>query len=627
MDQRGPEAMRRRKKRQVKRKNDSFRKNQPHFVTSTPSSSAPPPPYIDLSLASMNRERLFSFRRMGREGGVIPEIDLSNLGSRKIVRFDDSIAKKYKCIGHLNLSNNAFSNLPDVFQLSTVKSINLQANGLSALNITHPMTELVELNISGNQLTEFLSAETLTHMPNIQKLFLSNNFIRNIPVESIEALSKTFLGVLHLANNKLESLPLQIGLLTSLKSLNLNDNSITELPDTIYLLSELLKSSTSFTIKRNGLIFPPQEIADRAGMISIMKHLQASGACADPGHRGTSEDEHQRSSYLRMVVVGNEGAGKSTMIQQLSNALLNAEAIEGTAEIAFTTGRALDNPLSIRLEPGVRVALRGLLGEDSEPDLLPRTAITLNVCDFGGQEEYHAAAEMFFSNTSLHVVVFDLSITETKHDCDVLVQYWIDLIQARAPGSTVVVVATHIDSELMTPEVVEERLLMVESRLTNNEALRLADLMKEVEHCAASDPDHANALRALLRQRPCRYRPILRFASRDEQCMTLKHLLAHLSSIASPTAEVPNPLRIINTPVPMRYLSVLTVIRGRRKRGIHYCTIQDLDIAVNEHFDSYLMRAAEQTQINESTLEVTKNAVVYWASVGEVSSAADLCCQ
>jgi Leucine-rich repeat (LRR) protein len=615
MELRDPDLKRRKKKREMNRKRESFKKNKPHFVASTPSSSVPPISYINQSLANTNRDQTYIIRRGDRV-----EINLSKMRFRKVTRVDDNFATKYKEIHFLDLSDNVLNSLPECFQLSTVKSISLQYNSLVTLKVTHTMTKLVELNLSGNKVDTFPNVESLRHMPSIQRLFLNNNSIREIPVESIMALRATNLTVLNLAYNKLTSLPLEIGRLDSLCVFNLSDNDIEELPHTILLLSNLLKNSTSFNIQRNKLVSPPQEIADRSGLISIMKHFRASGVDCS-GHR--TANDTVRATHLRMVVVGNEGAGKSTIIQQMSSAQLDAKSLVGDSPLLFAPTSMPESQLSqhvpnrIRLQPAVREALRSLLGGSDGPELLA-DPITVNVCDFSGQEMYHAAAEMFFSETSLHLVVFDLSVMATEHDCDMLVQYWVDLIQARAPGSAIVVVATHIDAHDMTPDLVEERLFMVHKRLARNEQLRLTDLGKEIRLCAKEDPQHAKELEALLQKRPFIHSPILRFASEDAQCMSLKHLLAHISALASPTVENPYPLRIVNGLLPMRYQSVKILIGDLRDRGRHFCTIRDLDNAVNSRFDKYMLPEEVQSCSKASTLETTQNAVVYWASVGEV---------
>ena len=49
-----------------------------------------------------------------------------------------------------------------------------------------------------------------------------------------------------------------------------------------------------------------------------------------------------------------------------------------------------------------------------------------------------------------------------------------------------------------------------------------------------------------------------------------------------------------------------------RNRGRHFCTIAELDEAVREFRSSYDVKELP------ATMESTENAVVYWASVGEV---------
>ena len=50
------------------------------------------------------------------------------------------------------------------------------------------------------------------------------------------------------------------------------------------------------------------------------------------------------------------------------------------------------------------------------------------------------------------------------------VQFWIDIIQARAPGSTILVVATHIDSVIEKQKIERIQALKI---FLENEVLRL----------------------------------------------------------------------------------------------------------------------------------------------------------
>ncbi|CAN0313565.1 unnamed protein product, partial [Phaeothamnion confervicola] len=50
----------------------------------------------------------------------------------------------------------------------------------------------------------------------------------------------------------------------------------------------------------------------------------------------------------------------------------------------------------------------------------------LRLWDLGGQEAYHAAHALFFSDRALYIIVFDLSrATGSKEDIDKRVQFWV----------------------------------------------------------------------------------------------------------------------------------------------------------------------------------------------------------
>jgi GTPase SAR1 family protein len=473
---------------------------------------------------------------------------------------------------------------------------------------------LTELNLSANRLTEFPDASSLQCMPSIKKLNLRSNSITSIPASSILVLKSTYIAELILCHNKIRSLPPEIGTLTSLTNFNLSNNLLVEMPTTILNLHNLLFSPTSFNVRRNQLISPPQEIAERSGLISIMQHFLGK---SDPSklYLGTS---------VRMVVVGNEDAGKSTLVTQLGKAQLSADGIADAEELTFwvpdsVTALHTHVPNQLTLTRPVRDALRDAYPTKSDSSYVDKDDtpldikenITINIHDFVGQEMYHAVSEMFFSESSLHIVAFDIVQTSTKHDCDVHVQYWVDLVQARAPGSSILVVATHGD--LLSKDTLRDRLAMVQARLSTNEALRVADLKREIK--GSVDTDHRAVLRKLAELRPVIHKPIAVFSAKDENSASLKLLIARISAIVTPTVSTPNPLRIVNVSLPQHYLDVKSMMNQLRTRFRHYCTIAELDeeVAVRNRAYTAPMKVPE-----ESMLEITRNAVVYWASVGEV---------
>src|SRR5699024_4857399 len=82
------------------------------------------------------------------------------------------------------------------------------------------LTDLKELHLSGNSITEL---SVLQHLTNLEELYLSENGIEQLP-EEIADLEK--LRILYLPFNQIEDISLLEGL-TKLEALNIEDNEIT----------------------------------------------------------------------------------------------------------------------------------------------------------------------------------------------------------------------------------------------------------------------------------------------------------------------------------------------------------------------------------------------------------------
>ena len=66
--------------------------------------------------------------------------------------------------------------------------------------------------------------------------------------------------------------------------------------------------------------------------------------------------------------------------------------------------------------------------------------MSLHAWDFGGQQIYHATHQFFLTDRSLFVLLWNSRLGWEQGK----LQYWLDIIKARAPGSPVILVATHI---------------------------------------------------------------------------------------------------------------------------------------------------------------------------------------
>jgi small GTP-binding protein len=117
----------------------------------------------------------------------------------------------------------------------------------------------------------------------------------------------------------------------------------------------------------------------------------------------------------KLLVVGEGGVGKTSLLQALVGKSFNA-LLSSTHGIEINTLKLM--------HPKVE----GI-------------TMKLNAWDFGGQEIYHATHQFFLTNRSLFLLAWN-----TRHGYEQgKLYYWLDTIQAKAPESPILLVATHID--------------------------------------------------------------------------------------------------------------------------------------------------------------------------------------
>jgi small GTP-binding protein len=273
-------------------------------------------------------------------------------------------------------------------------SLDLSVDGLRALppEIAQ-LTNLRELNLSNNQLS--VLPREIGQLTNLTQLYLYSNQLRALPPEIGQL---TYLRKLYLSNNQLRTLPPEIGQLTNLTQLDLSRNKLRTLPSEIGQLTNL----TQLYLDNNPLISPPPEIV-KQGTQAIFAYLR--------------EQLHnsQQQWVSKLLVVGEGGVGKTSLLR----ALLGE---------AFNTQESTTHGIEIR---SLNVA---------HPNKANIT-MQLNTWDFAGQEINHATHQFFLTNRSLFLVNWN-----ARHGFEQgKLYYWLDTIQALAPESPILLVATHID--------------------------------------------------------------------------------------------------------------------------------------------------------------------------------------
>lgn len=154
----------------------------------------------------------------------------------------------------LDISNTSITILPDVFKYLPLTSLiaknNLLTNNSLPKNF-EKCTTLLELNLSGNQLSHF--PEQILDFASLKFLYLGGNGMKEISrnIGKLQSLQMVSFG-----GNKLTEVPATLGLLQHLQALVLCDNNIECLPANIANLHKL----KSLLLHKNKLRTLPPEI-------------------------------------------------------------------------------------------------------------------------------------------------------------------------------------------------------------------------------------------------------------------------------------------------------------------------------------------------------------------------------
>ncbi|MEV4213896.1 COR domain-containing protein [Micromonospora sp. NPDC049662] len=358
----------------------------------------------------------------------------SNLDNNQISALPDAVAA-WTALTRLDMDHNQLTALPDaVAAWSCLNVLYLEGNQLTALpDAVAAWTSLTELHLTGNKLTALPDA--VAAWTALTSLYLQNNELTALPDD---AASWTSLTELHLEGNQLTALPDAVAAWTALTELNLDSNRLTALPDAVTAWTSL----TGLYLAGNRLTALPDAVAAWTSLTGL--YLESNQLTTLPHAIG-------RLAELRTLVVDDN---------PLPPEVLAAEA-EGTeALLAFLRNVAADGiPISeAKLlfvgagEAGKSSLLGALRGEpwrdrhqtqgmDIKSLVVTHAGreITLNGWDFGGQQAYQPAHQLFFSAPAVYVVVWKPRPGVAAG----MVESWIAMIAHRAPDARVLVVASH----------------------------------------------------------------------------------------------------------------------------------------------------------------------------------------
>jgi internalin A len=257
------------------------------------------------------------------------------------------------------------------------------------------------LDLSGLCLRDL--PEDVGHLSSLKRLYLNNNCLRSVPacIQKLVALR-----VLDLSSNELIEIPDWIGVLSSLEIIYLQDNHLSRLPASFRHLRNLEK----IELRGNpALLLPPELIAPEprsdAGQVVRRPH-----SVLDYYFR-THDGDSRPLNEAKLILIGRGEVGKTSLVNRL----------------VFNTFKREDKTQGIKITDwNVRVD--------------PETKVRLHVWDFGGQEIMHATHQFFLTERTLYLVV--LNGREGGEDVDV--EYWLKLVESLGGDSPVIVVLNKV---------------------------------------------------------------------------------------------------------------------------------------------------------------------------------------
>ena len=338
--------------------------------------------------ASAVREELLLRTDVDKDSGVVLWFGL------RLTQLEISWLKKIYWVKKLRLARNEFSSLPP--------------------EMGSYLKQCTKLDLQWNRIREIPSC--LLELPSINELNLSHNDIIDIP--DVPEWSAS-LSVLDLSYNRLSNLP-NSAVAPTLKNLNLSHNQFRTVPHCVCSFVGL----TTLNIAYNSEILAlPSELGRLKSLLNL--NLDGLNYLIDPPRsvRVTTADcirylnSRLRSArgyyHMKMMLVGKQAMGKSTLVARLLNKKIGNESTVGVDISEWKYAPAYN-----------------------------KKTIHFSIWDFAGQKEYYATYQCFLSKRSLYLLVWN--VTEGDEGVADL-KPWLNNISVRAPDSCIIVVGTFLD--------------------------------------------------------------------------------------------------------------------------------------------------------------------------------------
>ncbi|XP_078616689.1 uncharacterized protein LOC144884978 isoform X2 [Branchiostoma floridae x Branchiostoma japonicum] len=299
-------------------------------------------------------------------------------------------------VKQLGLSHCQLHTLPpEVGRLAQLERLNLSSNPLQTLPAeVGQLTNVKQLGLSHCQLRTL--PPEVGRLVQLERLDLSRNPLQTLPGEIGQL---TNVKLLDMSNCQLHTLPHELGRLAQLERLNLASNELQALPREVVQLSSL----SNLYVSNNPLIKPPAEVCSQ-GITATRQYFEE-----------LESSEEKISARLKVVVLGEKMAGKTSLVQTLRSGESILTRYEDRTHCVEITQWAADD-------------------------------ITFEVYDFGGHDVYHLTHQFFLTPDTFYLLLVNLETYNcSEHSYTKAVGFWLDTLNTRVPGAVVSLVGSKED--------------------------------------------------------------------------------------------------------------------------------------------------------------------------------------
>jgi internalin A len=327
----------------------------------------------------------------------------------------------------LKISDTQVSDLAPLIHLTYLKRLDVSSTQVNDLSSLKDLTQLRLLDIRNTQVSDL---SPLKNSQSLQILDAHSTQVQNLsPLKDLQ-----YLQELNISYTKVIDLT-PLGNLKFLKYLDISFTQISDLSHIKELVKEGIKLglgikevSDNVYVKIPNLINPPTEVALQ-GNEAILRYWEEQ-------ERGGAK----RLNEARLLVVGQGGAGKTTLKEKLKNPK------SAMPEPDATTRGIVIEPLNFKDSEGVD--------------------FTLQMWDFGGQNIQHYAHQFFMSDSAVYALL------SNEREQNPNFQYWLNIIEMLGKESPVVIVRNEKDGHCEPLKNVAQ----IQERFTNIRSIQSVDL-------------------------------------------------------------------------------------------------------------------------------------------------------